>query len=425
MKFFISKSVRRREIIIIVTTLFVGSWLTRIIYSNRIIHGNAPIIPPSQTVPSISSEIVTTTSSTTSSSVTKKQIGGSNTSNVPSNKVIFHIGPHKTGSTAIQSSLANKEYKGSLMRDNYIQLFDGDSFDSKKVMEGCFRGSCPKKISRQVEEAKKSNNNLLLSIEQFDYYRPIDRMKKFFRGFGSIQIILVYRRFFDWLLSWYSMCHTAYWGRYDGGYRNGATNFVSFLETMGAKGFFEYGRYIVQPVEDYKKHFNVTIVDYHDQSGDVVENLFCTPLLNATNTCNMKRAMGSANVGYSRISAKDLLLYDEIAMAAYGTGLLNVSRPVAQIHLREYHESHLNQTVSTLPMICPSEENLNEILQLSLQAEADFSPHPISKDELKEQFEKMKLKGSFCAVNTTMIIENAKWREAFAEINAKSDKYKW
>lgn len=373
-------------------------------------------------VPSISNETIPTTSITD----TKKQIeiGDSNSTisaSVLSNKVIFHIGPHKTGSTAVQSSLGSKKYKDSLMRDNYIQLFDGDSFDSKKVMERCLHGSCPKNISRVVEEAKNSNANLLLSIEQFDYYRPIKQMKKFFRGFGSIQIVLVYRRFYDWLLSWYAMCHSGFWGRYEGGYRNGASNFISFLETLGAKGFYEYGRYIVQPLEDYKKHFPITIVDYHDQGGDVVENIFCDPLLNATNTCNTKRAMGSAaNFGYSRVSAKGLLLYDEIAMSAYGAGLLNVSRPTARNLLQEYHVSHINQTA--LPMICPSEATLNEILQLSLQAEADFSPHPISTDELKENFLNVKLKGRFCAVNTTMIIEDTKWRKVFAEINAKSKK---
>jgi len=221
------------------------------------------------------------------------------------------------------------------------------------------------------------------------------------------------------------MCHTAYWGRYDGEYRSGATNFISFLETKGPQGFYEFSRYIVSPFQDYNHHFNTTIVDYHDRGGDVVETFFCNPILNASNACNRKRAMGSADVGYNRVSAaKDLLLYDEITMAAYGAGLLNVSRPVAQNRLREYHESQNgNQTKarSALPMICPSEETLNEILQLSLRAESEFSPHPISKEELGEKFEEVKLKGSFCAVNTTMIMEDAKWRKVFAEINAKSE----
>lgn len=128
-------------------------------------------------------------------------------------------------------------------------------------MERCLRGLsyCPKSISRLVEEAMNSNNNLLLSIEQFDYYRPIDRLKTFFRGFDSIQIVLVYRRFYDWLLSWYSMCHTAYWDRYDGGYRSGATNFISFLETKGPQGFYEFSRYSstfprLQPPLQYDNH---------------------------------------------------------------------------------------------------------------------------------------------------------------------------
>ena len=346
-------------------------------------------------VPSISNGTIPNTSITYAK---KKQIEigdsystmiATSSASVLSNKVIFHIGPHKTGSTAVQSSLGSMKYKDSLMRDNYIQLFDGDSLDSKRIMERCLHGSCPKNISRLVEEAKNSNANLLLSIEQFDYYRPIKQMKKFFRGFGSIQIVLVYRRFYDWLLSWYAMCHSGFWDRYEGGYRNGASNFISFLETLGAKGFYEYGRYIVQPLEDYKKHFPITIVDYHDQGGDVVETIFCDPILNATNTCNTKRAMGSAV--YSRVSAKGLLLYDEIAMSAYGAGLLNVPRPRARNLLQEYHVSHINQTA--LPMICPSEATLNEILQLSLQAEADFSPHPISKDELTEKFLNVKLKG--------------------------------
>ena len=119
MKFFPSKG--RLRVVLLVTTLVVGGRLIIIIYSNRIIQrDNArKIRPPSPSQPepvtSISSETVTTTSivvtkkqieigdsTGTSSSIPNNQtaIGtATSTSSAPvlSNKVIFHIGPHKTG----------------------------------------------------------------------------------------------------------------------------------------------------------------------------------------------------------------------------------------------------------------------------------------------------------------------------------------
>jgi len=46
-----------------------------------------------------------------------------------------------------------------------------------------------------MKKAKSNIHNILISSEQFDYYRPMKQIQAFFKHFDSIQIVVVYRRF--------------------------------------------------------------------------------------------------------------------------------------------------------------------------------------------------------------------------------------
>ena len=128
-------------------------------------------------------------------------------------RVVIHIGPHKTGSTAIQSSLNSDVYRESLVSDNYILLPVQHGFTMKKVLKNCFDGYCPDNVIQQIRKAKKNklSKNIVISSEQFDYYRPIEKIQSFLDDFRSIQIVVVYRRFYEWLPSQYSQMRRGQW----------------------------------------------------------------------------------------------------------------------------------------------------------------------------------------------------------------------
>jgi len=79
-------------------------------------------------------------------------------------KVILHVGPHKTGSTAIQSSLQLDLYRESLAIDNYM-LLPGDQmgYPMKRVLQRCLDSSgekCPTDIMQQMQKAKNDSHNV-------------------------------------------------------------------------------------------------------------------------------------------------------------------------------------------------------------------------------------------------------------------------
>ena len=128
-------------------------------------------------------------------------------------RVVLHVGPHKTGSTAIQKTLQRKVYQDSLASDGYLQLnWRNETLVDNAlhwVLARCFNGACPPVIRRQLGRARDGRRDVLLSSEQFDRYATAAdhaKIQRFFRGFGAIDVdvLVVYRRFYEWILSYYS-----------------------------------------------------------------------------------------------------------------------------------------------------------------------------------------------------------------------------
>jgi len=343
-----------------------------------------------------------------------------------SGNVILHIGPHKTGSTAIQSALVQDEYRGSLFDDKYIQLFErGDinklGFEMKNVLRKCLKGKCMKEVKQQIKRAKNHDLNLIISSEQFDYYRPIKELKNFFMDFNSIQILVVYRRFFEWIVSWYAQCKRTRWGEWSSRGRdkgNIDSDFVTFVTSKGVRAWYNDQRYSINAYNNYKDHFNISWVNMHEDNGDVLENFFCNGVLNATNTCKLKRER-NIQPGVKNISPK-IEPYDEIAMAAMDGGLIdptNITRNDARIAIQQYQEKNLMLTANDLPKICLPEGTLKELLNVSLEAEREFSPSFFQslqgEEGLRNKFEAMRANSKFCAVDTIRVLEDPGWRHFF------------
>ena len=340
-------------------------------------------------------------------------------------RVVIHIGPHKTGSTAIQSSLNSDVYRKSLVSDNYILLPVQHGFTMKKVLKNCFDGYCPDNVIQQIRKAKKNklSKNIVISSEQFDYYRPIEKIQSFLDDFHSIQIVVVYRRFYEWLPSQYSQMRRGQWHDWQTrGKGKVPDNLVTFIAKRGIQDLFKNERYSINAYNNYKDHFNTSWLNFHD--GDIVKSFFCSAVLNAPKTCSVK---STQDIKLKNTSPKMKLAYDEIVTAAYDAGLLNgtaISRKDARLFLNKYQQNHI---MDELPKICLPEGMLKELLTISIEAEREYystlqytnssTVQHEEEEELIQKFEIMKSENAFCSINTTHVLADPKWRKALAEMS--------
>ena len=346
-------------------------------------------------------------------------------------KVMFHMGVHKTGSTSIQNALNLQAFQDSLMEDNFIVgNVDGSGYGTKSALAKCFKNkqSCSSRSSqttsafvKRIEEALVGNHNLVLSSEQFDYFRKAKKIKRFFHEFDDVQVILFYRRFFEWILSMYMQNKRngwmKSWARGDSGNRK---NFVTFLASRNISSYvIKEPRYTVSAYKYYKKHFNVSLVNMHAGTGDSLTNFLCSPVLNTPRTCR-KRQRNELQVGRSnQVSGREV--YDEIAMAAYAGGLVDVekySRGTARRMIQEHQESYLNRTATDFPLICPPMHQLNELLEVSIKVEREYFPdffEAEQEDKLREKFHKMVSRSQFCSVDTKKVLDDPQWKTYFLQ----------
>mmetsp|Transcript_18570 Transcript_18570/g.30399 ORF Transcript_18570/g.30399 Transcript_18570/m.30399 type:complete len:481 (+) Transcript_18570:119-1561(+) len=347
-------------------------------------------------------------------------------------KVMFHMGVHKTGTTSIQHALSLQVFKDSFMEDNFIVgNVDGGGYGTKSALAKCLKNkqSCSSSNSnghistfgKRIEEALVGNHNLVLSSEQFDYFRPAKMIKRFFHEFEDVQVILFYRRFFEWGLSMFMQRKRNHWQSWDKGGSLVHKNFVTFLASENISSYaMKESRYTISTYLYYKKHFNVSLVNMHAGNGDSLTNFLCNPTLNAPNTCR-KRQRNELQVEKSN-QVKGTEVYDEIAMAAYAEGLIDAqqySRDMARSLIQKHQESSLNRTSTNFSFICPSAHQLHELLEVSIKTEREYFPEFFESEqgeaELRKKFHKMVSRSQFCSVDTEEVLADPLWKNYFVQ----------
>ena len=141
---------------------------------------------------------------------------------------VIHVGPHKTGSTSIQQFITRE--KELIRKDNYVVPVVPGGWHSKNSghIAACFHETrseeasslCPHKkkaliiqtFAKFIDETAALNENItaiptniLISSEEFD--RPqmdIATLKNMFEPRFKVRIVIYYRRFYDWVVSYHN-----------------------------------------------------------------------------------------------------------------------------------------------------------------------------------------------------------------------------
>ena len=132
-------------------------------------------------------------------------------------RAIVHVGPHKTGSTSLQTTLV-LERATLLAQDNIAVLpnsIPGGTWRANKAganVAFCLSGlattccNCTEVLhyfEEFLKDARRARRGIILSSEEFDKPRVAEKLAATLRGFEST-IAIVHRPYFDWVRSLYT-----------------------------------------------------------------------------------------------------------------------------------------------------------------------------------------------------------------------------
>ena len=256
----------------------------------------------------------------------------------------MHVGPHKTGSTSLQTTLV-QERATLLAQDNFAILPDsipGGRWGSAKAganVAFCLRGTndtrfnCAKVLhyfKEFLEGARRARRGIVLSSEEFDRPRVAEKLAATLRGFEST-IAIVHRPYFDWVRSLYTQVRS--------GLRPPMTlsEFVSADRIRDAAASLDINS--VSVYRRYAQHFSN--VSMRPLGQGYVANFMCLDV-GANATCRKLRASpevrknvrGVAFIGNTSCmpaSQKDLLWTVSVGLEAQARVLMGSASNVTEM----------------------------------------------------------------------------------------------
>ena len=363
---------------------------------------------------------------------------------------ILHMGPHKTGTTTIQKAL--ETFADTLNEDGWDASLVNNQKDKRlKKLENsimlCIKSGKAKDCKRwgealnaTIQVGSERGMNLLMSDEAMAYFdfvsgRHWKQFSSLLQEHYRVRAILVYRRFYEWLPSYYHQ-QFKYEGRPHGNklYIWPAEGGIAippiteywnqFLNNTYGEGIFpsinQWDKETALPLHNVlaiknrleAQSISVTVVNYH--SGDLLENFFCSTLPHGHRTC--QEIKNRATIIKNKSPNPNEYDYDIIATAAQEAGLLrdDVVRGKVKGQIRKFLK-RTNQTVERdLPLKCLEKSKENLLRQISYEAEEQLMPSLLPS--FNASFAAAIAAHKFCCVDATTLLQNETWQSFLSSI---------
>lgn len=342
-------------------------------------------------------------------------------SNSKQSRAVIHMGPHKTGSTTLQSF--TYKYKKNLKEDGYYLPFDwidppirGVGPNQVRFTE-CFfkkkktgRHGCVPELVLAGIQIGAEGKNMLVSSETMDRLDDYNLLTAYLKGaFDEVQIVLFYRRYFEWIVSMHNQVNKGALSR--------EVSIVDYVEkNLLEKEILEHDdavRDIYTLVNELRKHFeNIDVVNMYN-GKDNNEEFFCDVLPNANRTCTIVKKENK----HPRSNPSVNLIYSTLAYKAMKKGMVQIKDMKQMKNISSAIEKHHNGlTAYDFPLTCPSPDALNRLLNKSLMMEKSLLPEffesPQGEQSLRASFEKYS-KTKLCALNADEALSDAVWIDFF------------
>ena len=487
---------------------------TKKIYDNDSDNGNDKIVAAS----------TETSTATTSSTTTRTQ----------KPNLVFHVGPPKTATTAIQETLTAWDAQGILMRDDQY-LYTGAFLIHEEYQQtspllfhinrrlkdtNCHRQMsdarlehdktnnihnnnnttnstttihdvvaavpCARDILQALQPYADNRTNLLISDEtlsmRFQSYSGLPlpssldwlSLKELLGPVWNITVIVAYRRYCHWLPS--AKQQMERWtpakpklNAWPADTNNGRGKKIEHLfpnywkRVTPGRGQMSYHftdgvLESIQQVNDLGDYpIRVAIHNLHallsPENNDTIPllrtNFMCNVLPSAPNLCEYSRQLDRNQTTdeprRANPSQQIPIAYDQLVSDAAIVGYINTTlykRHATGIAARKYHEILLSSSSSSssqqlppnetesmnttttpllldLPLSCPSQYELEEYLNVSLQYEKELFPHFYSTKAGKElhvqEFWDSVNQSKYCSVDTQKAMEQEHWQAFFRQ----------
>mmetsp|Transcript_25280 Transcript_25280/g.37053 ORF Transcript_25280/g.37053 Transcript_25280/m.37053 type:complete len:437 (+) Transcript_25280:182-1492(+) len=352
---------------------------------------------------------------------------------------VLHVGPHKTGTSAIQS--VTRLFVDTFQEDNYI-VVDYD-FNYLRGMGGgrathnLAMCSCPAdspendKCHHGLLNATKSklpaNHSLILSHESMDRECiDVTKVRSVLYPKWDVKVVVGYRRFYEWIISFFKQKHRTD----DDSFKHGKQSHFwpsasgDDFEVEDLKHWLTpetikelYGTvYSTAVYHRYSAVFeDVSILNMHNVGDDLVGAFVCEQVPDATHACQKWK---KSNIEPPNSNPRGVTVYDEIALEAHFLKLLpdGMSRDDARDVIQHRQEEVLNLTHVDFPKTCIDDEVMGLVLELSLEAERTMVPEFFDSARgetvLRSKFETDK-NTVFCAVDYDELWKQNGWLDFF------------
>ena len=365
---------------------------------------------------------------------------------VTAQNAVVHIGPYKTASTTIQhlTEIFSEQILADGFSMPYSHIFANGTqvpnpWSNQVQFATCFFDDVPKITDNEREvwpcradllqagqDISERRQSILLSAETFssladagilalhDYLHP---------KWDNITIVAFYRRYYKWILSVHSEASREEAARDP--FAKIQANATDFLgrSILGDWTNLELlqdwqRKYVLSSVARYKKRFaNVVVASMDELDMGIEEYFFCHAIPNATMTCEAVRKELTTNGREILNKNSQDELYKELAYQAHRRGVFSI-KSAEHYHdtlhaMQYYQEKVLNLTASDFPRtLCLPKSMLDEIWEISVQAEEQFGNGRDNIMEMRKDFDTMS-KFRLCDVDYDTILDSASWREFF------------
>ncbi|CAB9514903.1 expressed unknown protein [Seminavis robusta] len=266
--------------------------------------------------------------------------------------LVLHIGPHKTGTTSIQTSL--ERFRSELTEEGYAipprimggppsfyKFSNGDDFWSThlvchalfpKPLGENFRNETMAVFHKFLEESSEQNRTVLLSTECFASLfqnKAKILIDEWLAPFRPVHLVVAYRQLHSWLWSAFTELYKD----------NRDLQFSDFLrgQIKHEKRTFSEAVVNFMPYVD-----TIHVINYEDKSIPLLEQFFCLALPNGSQSkaCQKLRqeANETAQVSANRGKPMEYFEYQNLVKIAKKQGIIqdDVDREVAVKHAAKY-----------------------------------------------------------------------------------------
>ena len=349
-------------------------------------------------------------------------------------RAVIHMGPHKTGTTSIQTAAG--EHLKQLHQDGFdaVCAFEKKRNKCTRHFSSCFLPpesaeamtyKCNDKYLLDGSTIARNKRNLFVSAEDFSAIGlsgsdGVEKLHGYLSQWDDVTIVVYYRHFFSYLGS-----------KYNQRMKNKSIKRGWYKTIQDFVDQNNDSRYTLQLVKRLERKFdNIVVVNMHEMSP--VESFFCHTHLSFFK--NMCEAVCSEEE--LQMNSSEKLHHIHLLASAVEAGLLSKEK-ASKLSVQQSVQSKVREIESStgveMKLKCLSPQTLHEIWRKSLIYKRTLFPttsgvanltsssekygDELTKDEkhMKSEFE-LAAKSSLCMVDVDEALSQADWKIFFKSI---------